>query len=174
MAIGRRIQRAVPEPRGDREGERERGLIHKSTGMDTPRPRTPTPRYRRLFERGRGRLTINGIHCNLSLTPSNRPGPPHYHLQGEINYFTANQQRMLYPLYRSCGLPIGSGVVESACKNVVAKRMKQSGMSWSLDGAKEMLQLRASVMSRRFWDDYESLLPSSPTPESDQTQLKAA
>ena len=97
-----------------------------------------------------------------------------YDLQGEINYFTANQQRMDYPLYRSCGLPIGSGVVESACKNVVAKRMKQSGMSWSLDGAKEMLQLRASVMSRRFWDDYESLLPSSPTPESDQTQLEAA
>ena len=97
-----------------------------------------------------------------------------YGLQGEINYFAANQQRMNYPLYRSCGLPIGSGVVESACKNVVAKRMKQSGMSWSLDGAKEMLQLRASVMSRRFWDDYESLLPSSPTPESDQTQLEAA
>ncbi len=33
-----------------------------------------------------------------------------YDLQGEINYFTANQQRMDYPLYRSCGLPIGSGV----------------------------------------------------------------
>ena len=31
-----------------------------------------------------------------------------YDLQGEINYFTANQQRMDYPLYRSCGLPIGS------------------------------------------------------------------
>ena len=30
-----------------------------------------------------------------------------YDLQGEINYFTANQQRMDYPLYRSCGLPIG-------------------------------------------------------------------
>ena len=97
-----------------------------------------------------------------------------YDLQGEINYFTTNKQRMDYPLYRHLGLPIGSGVVESACKNVVAKRMKQSGMSWSLDGAKEMLQLRASVMSRRFWDDYESLLPSSPTPESDQTQLEAA
>ena len=47
-------------------------------------------------------------------------------------------------------------------------------MTWSLDGTKEMLQLRASVMSRRFWDDYASLLPSSPTPESTQTQLEAA
>ena len=50
---------------------------------------------------------------------------------------------MAYPLYRSLGLPIGSGGVESACKNVVAARMKQSGMIWSLDGAKDMLQLRA-------------------------------
>ena len=97
-----------------------------------------------------------------------------YELQGEINYFTTNQERMDYPLYRSCGLPIGSGVVEGACKNVVAKRMKQSGMTWSLDGAREMLQLRASVASRRFWDDYESLLPASPTSKSDQIQREAA
>ena len=85
-------------------------------------------------------------------------------LQGEINYFTTNKQRMDYPLYRHLGLPIGSGTVESACKNVVAKRMKQSGMTWSLDGAKDMLQIRASVKSRRFWNDFERLLPSSPPP----------
>ena len=66
-----------------------------------------------------------------------------YEIQGEINYFLANKPRMAYPLYRSLGLPIGSGGVESACKNVVAARMKQSGMIWSLDGAKDMLQLRA-------------------------------
>ena len=46
--------------------------------------------------------------------------------------------------------------------------------TWSLDGAKEMLQLRASVMSRRFWDDFESLLPAALTHQSAQTQLKAA
>ncbi len=39
-----------------------------------------------------------------------------YDIQGEINYFTANKERMDYPLYRSVGLPIGSGVVDSACK----------------------------------------------------------
>ena len=45
-------------------------------------------------------------------------------IQGEINYFTENQERIDYPLYRSVGLPIGSGVVvESACINVVAARM---------------------------------------------------
>ena len=37
-----------------------------------------------------------------------------YDIQGEINYFTENKERMDYPLYRSVPLPIGSGVVESA------------------------------------------------------------
>ena len=96
-----------------------------------------------------------------------------YDLQGEINYFTANQQQMDYPLYRSLGLPIGSGAVASACKNVVATRMKRSGMMWS-DGAKDMLQLRASVKSRRFWDDFERLLPSSSPQQADQIHLEAA
>ena len=37
-----------------------------------------------------------------------------------------------------------------------------------------MLQLRVSVMSRRFWDDFEGLLPSSRPQETDQTHLEAA
>ena len=97
-----------------------------------------------------------------------------YDIQGEINYFTENKERMDYPLYRSVPLPIGSGVVESACKNVVAARMKQSGMMWTLDGAKDMLQLRASVKSRRFWSDFENLLPSSPPQQTDEIHLEAA
>ena len=95
-------------------------------------------------------------------------------IQGAINYFTTNQDRMKYPLYRAHGLPIGSGVVESACKNVVAARMKQSGMMWSLDGAKDMLQLRASVKSRRFRSDFERLLPASPPEQNEETHLRAA
>ena len=94
-------------------------------------------------------------------------------IQGAINYFTTNQDRMKYPLYRALGLPIGSGV-ESACKNVVAARMKQSGMMWSLDGAKDMLQLRASVKSRRFRSDFERLLPASPPEQNEETHLRAA
>ena len=57
---------------------------------------------------------------------------------------------------------------------MVAARMKQSGMMWTLDGAKDMLQLRASVKSRRFWSDFENLLPSSPPQQTDQIHLEAA
>ena len=80
---------------------------------------------------------------------------------------------MAYPLYRSLGLPIGSGV-ESAYKNVVAARMKRSGMVWSVDEAKGMLHLRASVKNRRLWNDFELLLPSPPPQQIDQTHLEAA
>ena len=51
-------------------------------------------------------------------------------------------------------LPIGSGTVESACK-VVAARMKGSGMTWTLERAQHMLQLRASIMSSRYTRDHQ-------------------
>ena len=79
---------------------------------------------------------------------------------------------MDYPLYRSCGLPIGSGVVEGACKNVVAKRMKQddvgAGQSQG-DAAAPLLRDEPPVLG-----DYESLLPASPASESDEIQREAA
>ena len=48
------------------------------------------------------------------------------------------------------------------------------GLEQGLDGGRvELFQLRASVMSRRFWDDFESLLPLSPPQETDQAHLEA-
>ena len=85
-------------------------------------------------------------------------------IQRQINYLTANLPRMKYQQYRQAHLPIGSGTVESACKHVVAARMKGSGMTWTLDGARHMLQLRASIMSSRYAPDHERSLPSPPQP----------
>ena len=84
-------------------------------------------------------------------------------IQRQINYLTANLPRMKYQQYRQARLPIGSGTVESACKNVAA-RMKGSGMTWTLEGARHMLQLRASIMSSRYAQDHERSLPSTPEP----------
>jgi len=75
-----------------------------------------------------------------------------------IEYFQDNLQRMNYRLYRRLRLPIGSGTVESACKNVVGGRMKQGGMTWSNDGADGMLQIRSSQESGRFESDFRLLL----------------
>jgi hypothetical protein len=46
----------------------------------------------------------------------------------EIEYFSNNRQRMKYAYFRSLGLCVGSGVVESGCKVVIAQRFKRSGI----------------------------------------------
>jgi hypothetical protein len=68
-------------------------------------------------------------------------------LRLELGYFESHRHRMNYPQYRAKGMMIGSGPVESACKVVVAQRLKQSGMRWTQPGADNILALRTAVMS---------------------------
>jgi hypothetical protein len=56
---------------------------------------------------------------------------------------------MAYDKFEAEGLFIGSGVVESGCKTVLGARLKQSGMFWSLKGAKGMIPLRTLEKSGR-------------------------
>ncbi len=59
---------------------------------------------------------------------------------------------MRYPWYREKGYPIGSGPVESACKNLAGSRLKRGGMRWSQEGAQAVLNLRSELLSGR-WDE---------------------
>ena len=52
--------------------------------------------------------------------------------------------------FRGHTLPIGSGVVEAACKTLVTQRLKRSGMRWRHAGGQAILTLRAQVESSRF------------------------
>ncbi|MGI9149283.1 MAG: hypothetical protein ACR2IK_22500 [Chloroflexota bacterium] len=70
-------------------------------------------------------------------------------LRVERGYFTTNAARMAYPTFRTRGLPIGSGAVESAAKHVVQVRMKRSGMRWSDAGGEAVLALCACHASKR-------------------------
>lgn len=71
-----------------------------------------------------------------------------------ITYFTNNKKRMRYNEYRAKGYHIGSGIVESACKHIVGQRLKQAGMTWSVEGADAIIQLRILWKNgewSRFW-----------------------
>ena len=57
-----------------------------------------------------------------------------------LNYLEPRVDCMDYPRYRSEGLEIGSGDVESACKNVIGYRLKR-GKRWRLGNAEAMLNL---------------------------------
>ena len=79
------------------------------------------------------------------------PGP-RAAAEKQIAYFEANSSRMTYATFRSQGLFIGSGIVEAGCKTVVGKRLKNSGMFWSVKGAQNVLDLRTFLLSNRFDD----------------------
>ena len=71
-------------------------------------------------------------------------------IRTELKYFTGNRKRMKYASAADHGLPIGSGVVEAACKTLVAQRMKRSGMRWRDEGGQAILTFRGLIQSDRF------------------------
>jgi hypothetical protein len=77
-------------------------------------------------------------------------------IQAAITYFTNQMQRMDYENYGKHKIPIGSGVIEAACKVIIKQRMCNSGMKWTDTGAKTVLALRclnlSDTMWQQFWD----------------------
>ena len=67
-----------------------------------------------------------------------------------LAYFRKNKHRMRYAEWKRDGLMIGSGVVEAACKTLVAQRLKLSGMRWGTHGAQAILTMRGWDQSERF------------------------
>ena len=66
-------------------------------------------------------------------------------------YFSGHRERMNYAEFRAKGYQIGSGTVESACKQIGLERMKVPGATWSLEGARRTAKARASLLSNQ-WD----------------------
>lgn len=57
-------------------------------------------------------------------------------------YLESNAERMRYNEYLAAGYPIGSGIIEGACRHIIVDRMEESGMRWVMAGAKAILGLR--------------------------------
>jgi len=72
------------------------------------------------------------------------------------DYFEKNADRMRYPEFRRQHLFVGSGVVEAGCKTVIATRLKQSGMFWTVRGANAIIALRCCRLSGHFEDYWEA------------------
>lgn len=87
--------------------------------------------------------------------------PHRERLTKELAYFRKQRHRMRYHQFVAEGLPIGSGVVEAACKTLVTQRMKQSGMRWGNDGGQAILTLRGWTQSGDRFDRAWALLAAT-------------
>jgi hypothetical protein len=121
-----------------------------------------TSEYWEHFTRWKTMLWEGGIERFLAELRALREAAAHSgrrdYIQGQLNYFSDNKERMHYGRYRAEKLPIGSGTIESACKNVIGGRMKQGGMTWSRNGADAMVQIRSSMCSGRHLEDFIAAL----------------
>jgi hypothetical protein len=101
----------------------------------------------RLLTEDRGAAAVISALAHLQ-----RKHPRLTVVAGTLKYFRKNKQRMRYAEWKREGFMIGSGVVEAACKTLVAQRLKLSGMRWAARGAQSILTLRGWDQSDRFDD----------------------
>jgi len=65
-------------------------------------------------------------------------------------YLARHRHHIDYQVYKDLGWPLGSGMVESACKWLIQQRFKGVGMRWSEDGFNHLLHLRLAWVNGRF------------------------
>ena len=70
-----------------------------------------------------------------------------------VAYLANHSHRLNYRHRLACGEPIGSGLIEGACKQVIGKRMKQTGARWTVPNANRMAELCCLAYSDQ-WTDY--------------------
>ena len=81
------------------------------------------------------------------------------------NYLRKRIGFLDYCQYRRDHLPIGSGVTEAACKTVFTQRLKQSGMTWKLEGGQWIVDLRVIQLSGLWPQVYQAYLQAKMLPE---------
>ena len=108
-----------------------------------------TSYLRKLLE-GKVRRVIGGIR--QMVTKAGLSKHKRQKAEQHLNYFAARCDYMKYDEYLAAGYPIGSGVVEGACRHLVKDRMEQTGMRWRIAGAQAVLSLRAIYLN----DDWDA------------------
>jgi hypothetical protein len=81
------------------------------------------------------------------------------------HYLRKRRRFMDYASYRRCGLPIGSGITEAACKIVFTQRLKQSGMTWEIEGGQVIVDLRTIWLSDVWSEVHAAYLAAKPLPQ---------
>jgi hypothetical protein len=103
---------------------------------------------RRKLRRGKASAVLADIQAALDL--EGLPASAHQTRSNLDHYLDQHREHIDYARFKDLGLPIGSGMVESACKWLIQQRFKGVGMRWSEDGFNHLLHLRLDWVNGRF------------------------
>ena len=104
----------------------------------------------RLLNILRGRASHVAAGMRRSATRQGLAAEARAGVDGCANYLLKYAPYLRYDRYLAEGLPIGTGVIEGACRHLVKDRMDRTGARWSLAGAEAVLRLRALRSSGDF------------------------
>lgn len=115
----------------------------------------PTRTPQQWFEQLRHRLRhgyVLGIIRELGhlLKYRSTPASAKPTLKRVHQYLSTHRFHLQYRQFKKLGFPIGSGMVESACKWLITQRFKGTGMRWSEPGFNHLLHLRVAWVNGRF------------------------
>ncbi|MDJ0864106.1 MAG: hypothetical protein QNJ82_17945 [Gammaproteobacteria bacterium] len=122
-------------------------------GENAPKAKSQFEKYRHTLrddEQGVSKVIRALVHLRTTY-------PRRRRIATELAYFRRHRHKMRYAQTKAQHLPIGSGVVEAACKTLVTQRMKRSGMRWRHDGGQAILTFRSLVQSERFEHGWQLL-----------------
>jgi len=112
---------------------------------------------RRRLRRGQANEVLADLQAALEL--EGLPDAARDTLTNLYNYLDKHRDHMDYAKFKELGLPIGSGMVESACKWLIQQRFKGVGMRWSEVGFNHLLHLRMALVNGRFDDLFPFVVP---------------
>ena len=126
-----------------------------------------TTKAQRWFSWARHRLrhgNPDGVLADLAeaVDVEGLPDTARHTLTTVYAYLDRHRAHIDYARDKELGLPLGSGMVESACKWLIQQRFKGVGMRWSEDGFNHLLHLRLAWVNGRFEALFQVQLQPSP------------
>lgn len=119
-----------------------------SDGNPARTPQMWFERMRHQLRRGSGKRIIKELNWLAKSRNTSQVTKP---ILAQVrDYLSTHLKHIQYSHFKKLGLPIGSGMVESACKWLIGQRFKGTGMRWSEDGFNHLLHLRLAWVNQRF------------------------
>jgi hypothetical protein len=94
---------------------------------------------------GRAAAAITAEAAAAGLTGSQRAGADTC-----VRYLSSKHELLRYDQALQAGCPIATGIIEGACRHLIADRLDIGGARWGLDGAEAVLTLRAAISNGDF------------------------
>lgn len=110
---------------------------------------------------------FGGIEAFLLPGAEDRSRSQQAAVEGLLNYLSPHQHHLSYADRLAAGQSIGSGQVEGACKNLIGRRLKQTGARWRVRRVNRMAGLCSLMYSHQwttYWETPDPPPKSAPAP----------